>query len=47
MDWSGSEVDLALEAPDLYPIRSKAEELVHDIKLIGNSNGSIVDLSGK
>ena len=26
VDWSGSEVDLALGAPDLYPIRSEAEE---------------------
>jgi len=26
VDCSGSEVDLTLRAPDLYPIRTKAEE---------------------
>jgi hypothetical protein len=46
VDWS--EVNLALGAPDLYLIRNKAEEPVHDTKPIGNSNGSTVDsLSGK
>ena len=43
MDWSGSEVSLALGAPDLYPIRNKAKESVHDTKPIGNSNGSTFD----
>jgi len=26
VDWSGFEVDLTLGAPDLYPIRTAAEE---------------------
>ena len=54
MDWSGSDIDLALGAPDLYLIRTEAEEersakeSVHDTNPIGNSNGSIADsLSGK
>jgi hypothetical protein len=48
VDWSGSEVNLALGAPDLYLIRNKAGESVHDTNPIGNSNGSTVDsLSGK
>ena len=43
MDWSGSEVNWALGAPDLYPIRNKAKESVHDTKPIGNSNRSTID----
>ena len=46
MDWSGFEVDLTLRAPNLYLIRTaaeeeqSAEESVRDARPISDSSGS-------
>jgi len=49
VDWSGFEADLTPGAPDLYPIRTAAEEeesaegSVRDARPIGDSDGSTAD----
>ena len=51
MDRSGSEADLTLGAPDLYPIRTTAKEeqstkeSMHNMKPIGDSGDCTVDSS--